>query len=52
MPTSKVYIFKNDEGMWECGTILVLNGEETYITKHEAATWEDLTNWVQLHYVH
>ena len=51
MQTSKVYIHKNPEGLWEVGVVLPLNGEATYINKHEAATWQEAGNWVAEHYV-
>jgi hypothetical protein len=51
MQTSKVYIHRNAEGMWEIGVILTVQGEEVYVNKHEASTWQDAGNWVQEHYV-
>jgi hypothetical protein len=51
METSKVYIHKNPEGMWEAGVVIPINGEETYINKHEASTWDELTDWVKKAYV-
>lgn len=48
MKASKVYIFKNDEGLWECGVIT----SDIYLTKHESSTWEEICNWVQLNYEH
>jgi hypothetical protein len=51
MQTSKVYIHRNKEGLWEVGVVLPMNGEATYINKHEAGTWEDAGNWVKTHYI-
>lgn len=51
MKTSKVYIHQNPEGLWEVGVIVILNGDEVYLNKHEAATWEEAGNWVRDHYV-
>lgn len=52
MQASKIYIFRNPEGMWECGVITTVGEEEVYMQKHESSTWEELTNWVKLNYVH
>lgn len=52
MQTSKVYIFRDKKTeLWQVGVVVVLNGDETYINKHEAATWEEAGNWVKDHYV-
>lgn len=51
METSKVYIHKNPEGMWEVGVVIAFNGEDTYLNKHEASTWSEAGTWVQEHYV-
>lgn len=52
MKTDKVTIMKNDEGMWEIGTVTPLeNGELLYQNRHEASTWEDAGKWVTEHYV-
>lgn len=51
METSKVYIHKNPEGLWEVGVLQVLNGETIYINKHEASTQPEAVKWVEEHYV-
>lgn len=51
METSKVYIHRNPEGMWEVGVLQVLNEELIYVNKHEARTWAEALEWVQEHYV-
>jgi hypothetical protein len=51
MQTSKVYIHRNKEDMWEIGVVLPLNGEATYINKHEASTWQEAGDWVKKNYV-
>jgi hypothetical protein len=51
MQTSKVYIHKNPEGMWEVGVIIVVKGEEVYLNKHEASRWHEAGKWVEEHYV-
>lgn len=55
METSKVYIHKNPEGMWEVGVILSMKQEdgtyaEVYVNKHEASTWSEAGTWVQENY--
>lgn len=52
MQTSKVYIFRDKKTeMWQIGVVVPLNGEMTFINKHEAPTWEEAGNWVRDHYV-
>jgi hypothetical protein len=51
METSKVYIHKNPEGLWEVGVVIVVNGEETYLNKHEASSWDEAGEWVKANYV-
>lgn len=51
METSKVYIHKNPEDLWEVGVLQALNGELIYINKHEASTWSEAGEWVKNHYV-
>lgn len=60
METSKVYIHKNKEGMWEVGVVLTQHGPdengqeqwwEAYLNKHESSTWLDAMKWVQVNYV-
>lgn len=51
METSKVYIHKNPEGMWEVGVVIPIKGEETYLNKYEGSTWDDASKWVQENYV-
>lgn len=51
METSKVYIHKNPEGLWEVGVVQELSGELIYINKHEASTQPEALEWVRKHYV-
>lgn len=50
--TAKVTIMKNDDGMWEIGTVTPLeDGELLYQNRHETSTWADAAKWVEAHYV-
>lgn len=51
METSKVYIHKNPEDLWEVGVVVAMNGEAVYLNKHESPTWEEAGNWVRNNYV-
>lgn len=52
MKTSKVYIHRNDEKMWEVGVSFPLSdGSEMYVMKHEASTWSEAGAWVEANYI-
>lgn len=51
MQTSKVYIHRNKEGMWEIGVLQAMGEDYIYVNKHEASTWDEAGEWVKNHYV-
>lgn len=51
METSKVYIHKNPEGLWEVGVLQVLNEDLIYVNKHEASTHAEAMKWAEANYV-